>query len=520
MGFAKLGVNQKLLDALKEMGISSPTEIQQKTIPLLYEGKDVVGHSQTGSGKTAAFGLPIIEKIIPGQGTQALILTPTRELAVQVKEEIEQIGKYTGVKVVVIHGGVGFQYQTDGAKVSEIIVATPGRLMDHLERRTVSLNKIKFIVLDEADRMLDMGFERDVSRILKDVPKQRQTIMFSATMPISAQRMIKKYMKNPAYVEAEKHIHADLLKQIVYKVDRERKFSLLVHLIKNAKGTALVFCRTKRETDKVAKNLRKQDLAVRAVHGDLTQNKRQYAVNELKEGKIDTLVATDVAARGLHLPGVSHVYNYDVPDNADDYTHRIGRTARAGGKGDAIVILCKRDTDLFRGLIKSGMKIEEKPLPEFEQVVLVKDKFNLPRSEKRRQGKAPWVNRSEGRDNKFGGRNRSRSGGRDNRSGERNDRPREHGRRDGEEKDGLYGFKRRGGKPGFGGSKLRESSGFKGSSSRGIRRKTDGDGSENSGLKSRNRGRFKSNNERDSDKFKKKRFSRRRPRGNGSPRRN
>jgi ATP-dependent RNA helicase DeaD len=393
LGFEDFKLNKDLLRAIKEMGFSTPTKIQEKTIPLLLQGKDVVGHSQTGSGKTAAFALPIIEKIIVGQGARALVLTPTRELAVQVKEEIEKMSKYSNIKSVVVHGGVGYTYQTEGAKNSEIIIATPGRLIDHLERRTISLNKIEFVVLDEADRMLDMGFEKSVTRILAGVPKQKQVIMFSATMPIAAQRMIKKYMKSPVYVETEKQIHVDLLKHSVYKINREHKFSLLIHLLKNANGTAIVFCRTKRETDKIAKNLRKQGLKVRPVHGDLTQNKRQYAVNEFKEGKIDTLVATDVAARGLHIHGVSHVYNYDVPDNADDYTHRIGRTARAGMKGDAVTILCDRDNDLFRNLIKAGLKIQEKPLPEFEKVILVKDSFNLPRSEKRRQVKGEWEDR-------------------------------------------------------------------------------------------------------------------------------
>jgi ATP-dependent RNA helicase DeaD len=390
MGFTKLSLNQKLLDAIKELGFSKPTQIQERTIPLILQGRDVVGHSQTGSGKTAAFGLPLLEKIVQGQGVQVLILTPTRELAVQVKEDIDKMSKYSGIKSVAIYGGVGFGYQTEGVKISEIIIATPGRLIDHLERRTVSLNKIKFVVLDEADRMLDMGFEKSVNRILGQVPKQKQMIMFSATIPIEAQRMIKKYMNNPAYAEAEKQIHADLLKHTVYRIERENKFSLLVHLLKHSNGTAIVFCRTKRETDKVAKNLKKQDIHARPVHGDLTQNKRQFAVNEFKEGKISTLVATDVAARGLHIHGVSHVYNYDVPDNADDYTHRIGRTARAGMKGEAITILCPKDEELFRGIIKSGKKIEEKPLPEFEKVILVKDAFNLPRAEKRKQFKGQW----------------------------------------------------------------------------------------------------------------------------------
>ncbi len=387
MGFTKLNLDKKILDAIKLMNFSIPTTIQEECIPIIRQGNDLVGHSQTGSGKTAAFGIPLLEKVVPGKGVQALVLTPTRELAVQVKEDIDKIGKFTGMKTVVIYGGVGYSEQIKGSKNSEIIIATPGRLIDHLERGTVSFNNLKFVVLDEADRMLDMGFEKSVNKILSKGPKKRQTIMFSATIPASAKRMIQKYMNKPVYVETEKHVNPSLLKHFAYKIDREHKFSLLVHLLKKEECIAIVFCRTKRETDKIAKNLKKQGIKARPVHGDLSQNKRQFALKELKEGKITVLVATDVAARGLDIQDISHVYNYDIPDLPDDYTHRIGRTARAGRKGEAITIITERDNKNFQGLLKAGMKIEKKPLPEFEKIVLIKDEYTLPRIEKRHQGK-------------------------------------------------------------------------------------------------------------------------------------
>jgi len=375
MGFTKMGLNAKLVEGLKVMGITNPTPIQEKCIPLIKAGKDVVGQSLTGSGKTAAFGLPILEKIVPGGGLQALIVVPTRELCVQVRDHLEQYAKFLPINIISIYGGVGFFQQMEEIKFGEIIVATPGRLLDHMGRRNISLRNIKFVVLDEADRMFDMGFEDDVDKILRQTPATRQTIMFSATMPRAAQNMIGKYLKNPVNVQEKLQVDKSLLKQVFYSVRKNDKFALLVHFLKNkTSGPAIVFCGTKREVDRVAKQLRKLKIEALPVHGDLTQGKRQFAVNSFKTAKIDVLIATDVAARGLDIKDVSHVYNYDVPRTPEEYTHRIGRTARAGKKGEAITLLSERDYNNFNKILRFGKsEILQETLPEFEKIEFVRD---------------------------------------------------------------------------------------------------------------------------------------------------
>ena len=375
MGFTKMGLSPKLVEGLKVMGITTPTPIQEKCIPLIKAGKDVVGQSLTGSGKTAAFGLPILEKIVPGAGLQALIIVPTRELCVQVRDHLEMYAKFLPINIISIYGGVGFFQQMEEIKFGEIIVATPGRLLDHMGRRNISLKNIKFVVLDEADRMFDMGFEDDVDKILRQTPSTRQTIMFSATMPRAAQNMIGKYLKSPVNVQEKLNVDKSLLKQVFYSVRKNDKFALLVHFLKNkTSGPAIVFCGTKREVDRVAKQLRKLKIEAMPVHGDLTQGKRQFAVNSFKTAKIDVLVATDVAARGLDIKDVSHVYNYDVPRTPEEYTHRIGRTARAGKKGEAITLLSERDYNNFNKILRVGRaEILQETLPEFEKIEFVRD---------------------------------------------------------------------------------------------------------------------------------------------------
>lgn len=375
MGFTKMGLNPKLVEGLKAMGITTPTAIQDKCIPQIKSGKDLVGQSLTGSGKTAAFGLPILEKIVPGAGLQALILIPTRELCVQVRDNLEQYAKFLPINIISIYGGVGFYQQMEEIKFGEIIVATPGRLLDHMGRRNISLKNIKFVVLDEADRMFDMGFEDDVDKILRQTPTSRQTIMFSATMPRAAQNMIGKYLKSPVFIQEKLQIDKSLLKQVFYSVRKNDKFALLVHLLKNkTSGPAIVFCGTKREVDKVSKHLRKLKIEALPVHGDLTQGKRQFAVNSFKTAKIDVMVATDVAARGLDIKDVSHVYNYDVPRTPEEYTHRIGRTARAGKKGEAVTLLSERDYNNFNKILRFGKaEILQETLPEFEKIEFSRD---------------------------------------------------------------------------------------------------------------------------------------------------
>ena len=371
MKFEELNLKPKLLEGIKNMHYKEATCIQEKCIPLILDGKDVIGQSLTGSGKTAAFAIPLLNKINIGIPVQVIVLTPTRELAQQVKEHMEDIGRYLGIKTTAIYGGVGFDGQISGIRKSEIIVGTPGRLLDHLGRRTLSLKNIEFIVLDEADRMFDMGFEKDVNKILSFIKGKKQTILFSATMPHAAKEIAQHYLENPVHIKEQVHVDESLLKHSYYVVDGEKKFSLLVHLLNKANGSAIVFCRTKRGVDRLNKSLKKQKISSMAVHGDITQNKRQFAVQQFKEGKIDVLVATDVAARGIDISGVSHVYNFDVPKEEEDYTHRVGRTARAGKKGEAVTIVAKYDARDFDKILKKK-KIDKEELPEFETLMMTK----------------------------------------------------------------------------------------------------------------------------------------------------
>ncbi|MFA5358038.1 MAG: DEAD/DEAH box helicase, partial [archaeon] len=276
-----------------------------------------------------------------------------------------------------IYGGTGFFQQYEDIKNAEAIVATPGRLLDHLRRGTIKLHDVKFVVLDEADKMLEMGFEEDVESIINHTPKTRQTVFFSATMPPAALRLIHKYMKNPELIKEKLQVDRTLLKQVFYDIPMENKFSLLVKLLKDAPGSsAIVFCGTKRNVDKVAQGLRKNKIRAMPVHGDLTQARRLQAVNFLKSGKIDVLVATDVAARGLDIKDVTHIFNYDVPRTPDEYVHRIGRTARAGKKGEAVTLLSQRDYQNFENVLRDrSLDIVESPVPAFENVKLEREHY-------------------------------------------------------------------------------------------------------------------------------------------------
>lgn len=368
MTFEELKLRKETQKAIKELGFEKPTPIQENSIPKIREGKDLVGRSLTGSGKTAAFGLPILERIEKGKGIQSVILAPTRELAEQVKKELEKLAKYLGVKITSVYGGVGIEPQIKALKESEIVVATPGRFLDHVNRGTIELGNVGYFIIDEADKMLEMGFIEDVEKIMKNLPDKRQTLLFSATIPPEVNKLVKKYLNNPVEVKEQEHVDSSLLKEVYYDVRQHEKFSILVHLLKNeTPGLALVFCATRRESDIVAKNLKKNGLKATAVHGGLTQNKRDKAVADLKKEDIDILVATDVAARGLDINNVTHVYNYDVPENAKEYTHRIGRTARAGREGDAVTLLTDRDHENF-GRIHRERNIEKAEKPQFSKV--------------------------------------------------------------------------------------------------------------------------------------------------------
>ena len=372
MQFSELQLQAPLVKAVHDQGYTEPTAVQEKAIPLILSGKDVIAHSQTGSGKTAAFGLPMLSRLSRGNGVQALILTPTRELCMQVSAALAGFAKYMHVRIVPVFGGVGIGPQISASRTADVLVATPGRLLDLIERG-LRLSTVRYLVLDEADRMLDMGFIDDVERILRQIPKQRQTLLFSATLSSRLRSIVNRYMNAPVSVQAKTHVDTSLLTEKAYHVQPQDKFSLLVHCLKQeTPGIALVFCATRRSCDKVAKSLRAQKIDAIPIHGGLAQSKRIQVIANLHHRGIGVLVATDVASRGLHIDNISHVYNYDLPMTPDDYVHRIGRTARAGAKGDAVTFVTSQDQRDFQGIVRHiGRQIAPATLPKFEKVAMI-----------------------------------------------------------------------------------------------------------------------------------------------------
>ena len=364
--FRILGLSEQLLKAIKEEGFEAPREIQEKAIPLARAGIDVIGGSATGSGKTLAFGAPIIEKTKGGEGVRALILTPTRELAEQVSIEMVKFSKYKSLYVVSVYGGVAMTPQIHALRRADIVVGTPGRILDHLRQGTLNLSKVNSLVLDEADRMLDMGFIEDVETIIKECPKERQTFLFSATITQDIQHIAKRHMHNPVDIALEQHVDPSKLHQVFYDVPSNQKFSLLVHLLKHEKGgLVMIFCNTRHNADFVAHNLKKNNINAVAIHGGLAQNKRSRIMEEFKSSEVYALVCTDVAARGLDIEGISHIYNYDSPKTSKEYIHRIGRTARAGKEGIAISIVSNRDYENFQNVLQDDtIKIKQETLPQ------------------------------------------------------------------------------------------------------------------------------------------------------------
>jgi len=375
MKFEEMNLDPRLLKAVQQLGYEEATTIQERAIPLIKEGKDVVGQSATGSGKTAAFGLPLLEKIHVGQGLQMIVLTPTRELCVQVADTIGTLGRFLNVRIAKVYGGVGMGPQVDALQTADIMVGTPGRVLDHLRQGTLNLTHAHLVVLDEADKMFEMGFIEDVEQILDYAPKQRQTLLFSATMSDAVMHLVEKHQHHPVNIKTETYVDRSLLKQVYYNVNQREKFSLLVHLLKNkTSGMALVFCATRDQADSVSRNLKFNGIKVMAIHGGLSQNKREFALKQLREENIDVLVATDVAARGLDIKNVTSVFNYDLPKTSEEYIHRIGRTARAGSSGEAVSLLSERDYENFARVEKDrSLNIKEEPLPEFEKVRFVRE---------------------------------------------------------------------------------------------------------------------------------------------------
>jgi ATP-dependent RNA helicase DeaD len=339
--FEELKINEDIMRSVKELGFTTPFPIQAQSIPELLQGNDVIGQAHTGTGKTAAFGIPMLQNIIHGGGIQGLVIAPTRELAMQITEEIKKVGKYTKIKVVTVYGGQGIGIQLDALRRKpEIVVATPGRLIDHLDNGSIRTDNIKHVVLDEADVMLDMGFIEDIEYVLQKVPGNRITSLWSATMPPEILRLSDKYLNNAKNILIDSDdLSGEGIDQSFLVIKDREKHKYLTDFINQNKGQVIVFCSTKIRTRNVARDLTKSRYKVVPIEGDMSQNKREYSMMKFRKNQADILVATDVAARGIDVPRVGLVVNYDVPNQDMVYFHRIGRTARAGAKGKAITLV-------------------------------------------------------------------------------------------------------------------------------------------------------------------------------------
>ena len=355
---------------LSDMGFTKPTPIQSQAIPVVLEGKDLLASAQTGTGKTAAFALPLLEKLSTNKknGIRALILAPTRELAVQIDEQFWTIGYHTGVTTASVYGGTDWGAQEQAIRDGvNVLVATPGRLLDHIKVSNVDFSQLEFLVLDEADRMLDMGFIPDVMTIIRRLPKERQTLMFSATLSEKVESLARELTKNPVRINISSFKPAEGVDQRAYKVDEDKKIDLVLHLFDSAAevASAIIFTGTKRGADGLARALRKKGVKVSSIHGDRDQKEREATLADFKAGRINVIVATDVMARGIDVTGVSHVVNFDVPRDLDDYIHRIGRTARAEKKGTAITLVNRQDFRYFQVISEkmgSRLKVLDNPV--------------------------------------------------------------------------------------------------------------------------------------------------------------
>jgi ATP-dependent RNA helicase RhlE len=372
VGFEALGLHESVLAAIRDAGYTTPTPIQRDAIPLARRGRDLMGLAQTGTGKTAAFTLPIIDRLIDGpRRTRALILTPTRELCVQVDESFRKYAKHAPIAVVAVFGGVPLEPQEKKLRGGvDVVVATPGRLIDHLERQNVVFDDLEVLVLDEADRMLDMGFAPQINRIVSELPKYRQTLLFSATMPPEVEALARKYLRKPVVVQVGvRSAAASTVTHAVYPVPREKKNALLVELLTSDEEheSVLIFTRTKHGADRVVRDLEKAGVRATAMHADKTQAQRMRALQDFKEGKINVLVATDIAQRGLDISGITHVINYDVPQQAEDYVHRIGRTGRAAKEGDAYTFMAPDEIAMVRTIERViGQPIPRISMPGYD----------------------------------------------------------------------------------------------------------------------------------------------------------
>lgn len=370
--FGEVGLSEKILKAIESIGYEEPTRIQEEVIPVILEGKDVIAQAQTGTGKTAAFGMPLVDMLNENGGLQALVLLPTRELAIQVAGEMRKFAKYKKLKEVAIYGGQPIDRQIKTLKMGvNIVVGTPGRILDHLNRKTLNLSKIKYVILDEADEMLDMGFIEDIESILKGVNEDRQTLLFSATMPKEIIGIAKKYMKNPVNISVmPKEVTVSTVKQYYLSVTESNKLDIFTKVLDaNDIQSGLVFCRTKKSVDELVESLQALGFSVEGIHGDYNQNHRLNSINKFKDGVIDFLIATDVAARGLDIENITHVFNYHIPENPEAYVHRIGRTGRAGRTGVAITLVQPRELKLLKTIEKyTKSKIVPMAVPKVKDV--------------------------------------------------------------------------------------------------------------------------------------------------------
>ncbi|GAV25542.1 DEAD/DEAH box helicase [Carboxydothermus islandicus] len=366
--FKKLGLNLPLLKAVDELGYEQPTPIQKEAIPLILEGHNLVGQAPTGTGKTAAYLLPVLQRIQRGKKGQVLIVTPTRELALQVADEVAKLGKYLKVRALAVYGGQAIERQIRGLRQGvEVIVGTPGRILDHIGRKTFPMTEIKTVILDEADEMLDMGFIDDIEAILNNLTNRQQTLLFSATLPAPIKTIIKKFLgeyKTVKLVGKEKTVPA--IRQVYYELPEAEKIEGLARILNSELPTqAIVFCRTKKRVDEVVEQLNFRGYAAKGLHGDMSQRERTQTIKSFKAGKTELLVATDVAARGLDIPDVSHVINFDIPQNPESYIHRIGRTGRAGREGKAITLITYREKKLLKAIEEAiNKRLKRERLPE------------------------------------------------------------------------------------------------------------------------------------------------------------
>ncbi|WP_078595660.1 DEAD/DEAH box helicase [Evansella clarkii] len=373
MRFEDFEIASEIKRAIKDMGFEAPSPIQEKVIPEILKKQDVIGQAQTGTGKTAAFGIPLIEHVTEDKHVQSLILTPTRELAIQVAGELQKLSKYKNMQVLPIYGGQSIGHQIRSLKRGvQVVVGTPGRVLDHLSRNTLQLRSVHTLILDEADEMLDMGFIEDIEKILQQVNRERQTLLFSATMPPPIRKLSNKYMNRPTQVTISKgEVTAPSIKQVYYKVLEKNKLESLCRVIDSENvELGIIFCRTKKGVAELTEALQARGYMADGLHGDLTQSQRDLVMKKFRDSSVEFLIATDVAARGIDVENVSHVINYDIPQDPESYVHRIGRTGRAGREGAAVTLVTPREMKHLRSIESEiKMTIPSERIPSVEEVV-------------------------------------------------------------------------------------------------------------------------------------------------------